>query len=55
MGWNAKHNCSNCEFRIDQINYRNDEIPMCILDNRQVGLLENCEKYVEKTGRHFTT
>lgn len=55
MGWNAKKNCSNCDFKIEQINYRNDEIPVCILTNKQVGLLENCKKYKPKTGEHITT
>lgn len=53
-GWHAKRNCEKCDFRVQQIDISGREVNMCILDNRQVGLIETCEKYKVRTGEHVT-
>ena len=45
--------CENCEWCCY---HEEDEesFPHCLLDGQQRGLLEQCEKFKEKTGQHFT-
>ena len=41
--------CENCEFLIN-----NNNMPECILQNKNVGILHCCDKYKERTGEHIT-
>ncbi len=44
--------CENCEWCC----YHEDseEHPKCLLDGQQRGLVENCSKFKQTTGHHFT-
>jgi len=44
--------CENCEWCC--YHERENEFPMCMLNGEQKGLVEQCHKFKEKTGNHFT-
>lgn len=41
--------CENCEWLIIK-----DDLPLCLLTNRNTGLFLCCEKFRGKTGNHIT-
>lgn len=44
--------CENCEWCC--YSGKDGEFPKCLIDGEQRGLLEQCSKFKEKTGNHFT-
>ena len=46
--------CEECDFLVAQRNMADEEVNMCLLQEREVGLLETCGDYAPKTGNHYT-
>ena len=43
--------CENCEWKIEK---QDSEFPICLLDGKEKGLVQSCEKFKRKTGEHIT-